>query len=157
MSYFTKKHFGEKSFLQFLNIELLKMAPFANSKIITFSLKEKNIFNISIKGKMPVFESLMSPGRFKCLVELWNYCHKVLKCSTWTPYTLNVKANWITLHLEFLNPEANMLWFQNESWALYWFPESGRKNYFFSKLILKRGETLLKDWSELYCNQSLQS
>lgn len=44
MSYFTKKHFAEKSFLQFLNIELLKMAPFANSKIITFSLKEKKYF-----------------------------------------------------------------------------------------------------------------
>lgn len=40
MSYFTKKHFTEKPFLEFLNIEP-KMAPFANSKIITFSLKDK--------------------------------------------------------------------------------------------------------------------
>ena len=61
------------------------------------------------------------------------------------------------LHLEFLNLEASMLWFRIETWALYWFPESGRKrkNFFFSKLILKGEKKLLKDWSEFYCNKSL--
>lgn len=60
MSYFTKKHLRKESFLEFLNIEL-KMTPLANSKIITFSLKEKNIFKILIKRKMPEFESFVSP------------------------------------------------------------------------------------------------
>ena len=68
MSYFTKKYITKEPFLEFLNMEL-KMTPLANSKIITFSLKEKNILKIMIKRKMPVFESFMSPGRFKYLLK----------------------------------------------------------------------------------------
>lgn len=45
------------------------MTPLANSKIITFPLKERNIFKILIKMKMPDFESLTSPGRLKYLLK----------------------------------------------------------------------------------------
>ena len=63
MSYFTKEQF-----LEFL-INELKMTPLANSKIITFSLKEKNIFKTLFKRKIPMFESFISPGRFKYLLK----------------------------------------------------------------------------------------
>lgn len=51
MSYFTKKHFTETPFLEFLNIKRLKMIPFTNSKIITFSLKEKIFLTYRLRGK----------------------------------------------------------------------------------------------------------
>jgi hypothetical protein len=64
----TKKHFTREPFKNFFNIEL-KMTPLANSKIITFSLKEKNIFRILIKRKVSAFGSFMHLGRFKYLLE----------------------------------------------------------------------------------------
>lgn len=45
------------------------MTPLANSKIITFPLKERDILKILIKMKMRVFELFMSPGRLKYLLK----------------------------------------------------------------------------------------
>lgn len=72
------------------------------------------------------------------LEKLHNYCHKLLKCSTRTPYTLNEKANWILLYLKFLNLEEWACWGWELSFELCIDSQNqGEKKSFFSKLILK--------------------
>lgn len=68
MSYFITKYFTKEQFLEFLNNEL-KMTPLANSKIITFSLKEKIFLKHCLRGKCQCLNNLYFQEDFKYLLK----------------------------------------------------------------------------------------